>query len=419
MRVAHVLPWISRNAGGLFYSVSGLAKATAALGGTHVEAFAVRDAFSEEDRRQWHPLRVHTSTVWGPGRLCYTPAMARIVHEFRPDIVHSAAVWTYQAAVVNRLHDRGGVPYVLSTRGTLDPWALRLSWAKKALALALFQQRHFSRAACIHALHVGELASIRAYGLKNPVCVIPNGVDLPEIDRLATEVAGRLPVLGEAKAGGRKVLLYLGRIHPKKGLVNLLRAWSEVERQRSTAMPDWLLTIAGWDEAGHRAELLRLCDELELRASVCLEDSGQRATGNAKFAARDASVVFLGPQYGQAKDACYRQADAFVLPSFSEGLPVAVLEAWSYGKPVLMTPECNLPQGFDANAALRIEAAPESIAQGLRDLFQATDSTLQSMGANGRRLVAEVFAWPKIARDMKAVYDWVLGGGPPPPTVHP
>ena len=104
---------------------------------------------------------------------------------------------------------------------------------------------------------------------------------------------------------------------------------------------------------------------------------------------------------------------------------MVILEAWAYGKPVLMTPECNLPEGFAANAAIRIEQGERSgeqgansIEAGLRELFQAPSSTLQAFGNNGRRLVSERFAWPKIASDMREIYEWVLGGGEKPESVQ-
>ena len=96
---------------------------------------------------------------------------------------------------------------------------------------------------------------------------------------------------------------------------------------------------------------------------------------------------------------------------------MVVLEAWSYGKLVLMTPECNLPEGFATNAAIRIEPNAGSIEQGLRELFQAPSAKRQAMGANGRQLVAGKFIWSKVAADMKSVYEWVLGGGPKPECV--
>ena len=93
---------------------------------------------------------------------------------------------------------------------------------------------------------------------------------------------------------------------------------------------------------------------------------------------------------------------------------MVVLEAWGNSKPVLMTPQCNLSEGFTADAAIRIEPNPESIAQGLRTLFQYSDPDRQSTGSRGRALVAERFVWPRIAEQTKHLYEWMLGGGPRP-----
>jgi poly(glycerol-phosphate) alpha-glucosyltransferase len=96
---------------------------------------------------------------------------------------------------------------------------------------------------------------------------------------------------------------------------------------------------------------------------------------------------------------------------------MVVLEAWAYGKPVLMTAECNLPEAFAVGAALRIEASAESIAQALEDVFRAPPSALRTMGDKGRELVRDRFTWPKVAAEMKAVYDWVLSSGSKPSSV--
>ena len=124
--------------------------------------------------------------------------------------------------------------------------------------------------------------------------------------------------------------------------------------------------------------------------------------------------LFLGPQFGDAKAACYHHCDAFILPSFSEGLPMVVLEAWVNSKPVLMTPQCNLPQGFQHGAALTIDPTPESIAAGLDSFFRLTDQERAAMGNRGYALAAEHFTWPRIATQMKSLYDWALGSGSKP-----
>jgi poly(glycerol-phosphate) alpha-glucosyltransferase len=129
-------------------------------------------------------------------------------------------------------------------------------------------------------------------------------------------------------------------------------------------------------------------------------------------------VVFRGPVYGAEKKALLSLADAFILPSMSEGLPMAILEAWSYRIPVLMTDECNLPEGFARGAAFRIGKDPRDIVPGLEFLFSSGASTLHQMGNKGRELVSEKFSWPRIAHSMRGVYEWILGGGTAPDCVQ-
>jgi glycosyltransferase involved in cell wall biosynthesis len=236
-------------------------------------------------------------------------------------------------------------------------------------------------AACLRALSEAEAQSIRSYGLRNPICVIPNGVDLPDLRESNAKTHSQ----------SRKTLLYLGRLHPKKNISNLIRAWNETFNSQPGSGDRWDLAIAGWDQGGYESELKRI--------------------------AAGTSVVFLGPQFGADKSECYRTCDAFILPSLSEGLPMTVLEAWAHAKPVLMTPECNLQEGFEANAALRIGTTPEEIAAGLKVLREMSDNDRIQMGNRGRALVATRFSWPRIGEQMRAVYDWVLGAGGVPESV--
>ena len=127
--------------------------------------------------------------------------------------------------------------------------------------------------------------------------------------------------------------------------------------------------------------------------------------------------MFAGPQFGAAKSDSYNQADAFILPSLSEGLPMAVLEAWAHGKPVLMTPDCNLPEGFAVRAAIRIGSARAEIVPGLKRLFAMSPDALGETGAQGARLIAEKFNWGKIGEQLVAVSKWTLSGGTPPECV--
>ena len=129
------------------------------------------------------------------------------------------------------------------------------------------------------------------------------------------------------------------------------------------------------------------------------------------------SVQFAGPLFGNARDTAYQNADAFVLPSLSEGQPLVVLEAWSHARPVLMTQECNLPEGFENGAAIRMSATVEGAAGALGRLFELEKSALEEMGRRGRDLVIDNFSWSQIASQMFAVYKWLLGRSTPPSCV--
>jgi poly(glycerol-phosphate) alpha-glucosyltransferase len=279
---------------------------------------------------------------------------------------------------------------MISPHGMLDPWALKHSGWKKRIASALYELGHLRRAACLHALCDAEYNAIRAFGLSNPVCMIPNGVD-----PVGRRALGPPPWRSELPEKAN-VLLYLGRLHPKKGLANLLKGWGELRRTGGDADRNWYLVIAGWDQGGHRASL----EALVLREGI------------------GGGVRFVGPQFGPDKEATFRSADAFVLPSFSEGLPIVVLEAWAHGLPVLMTPHCNLPEGFARRAALSIEPSPGSIAGQVHALLVMSDDRRREIGDRGRELASTEFNWNRIAAQLASVYRWISASGPRPDCVR-
>ena len=391
IKTANLTHSVSRNAGGLFESVRRLMQSLQQTG-MEVCIFGIEDENSAADIGAWMPVPARAFRPYWPSQFGYTPEFAPALEEFKPDLTHTHGLWMYPSIATSHYCRRRDIPYIISPHGMLDPWAVRNSRWKKVMAYWLYERTHLQGAACLRALCESEARAMRQFGMKNPIAIIPNGIDLPLLDDgKELMVDGSLKSL---KNEGKKVLLYLGRIHPKKGLVNLLKAWAANRKSEigNRKFDEWLLAITGWDQGGHEAELKMLCAELKV----------------------ESSVRFLGPQFGNDKASCFRHCDAFVLPSFSEGLPMVVLEAWAYGKPVLMTPECNLPEGFSVNAALRIEPDQENIKLGLHGFFQMSGNDRQAMGARGLKLVSERFTWPRVASEMRSVYDWMLGGGTKP-----
>jgi glycosyltransferase involved in cell wall biosynthesis len=383
MKVGFLVGSVSRQAGGLFQSVRGLAKAVASAN-EDVRVFGIRDEQSAVDLQEWWPLSVEAFRprlrTWG-----YSNQLVPAVSKADLDILSVHGLWKYCSVASHRWHRQTGRPYVVHPHGMLEPWAVRNAMWKKRIAALLYEDQHLRGAACLRALSKAEAQSIRSYGLLNPICVIPNGVDLPDLRESNAKNQPANP----------KTLLYLGRLHPKKNVSNLIRAWNETFNSQRGSGDRWVLAIAGWDQGGYAAQLRQMTTDLGLLTSV----------------------IFLGPQFGPDKTECYRACDAFILPSLSEGLPMAVLEAWAHAKPVLMTSECNLPEGFEVNAALRIGKASEEIAAGLKVLREMSDDDRSQMGNRGRTLVATRFSWPQVGEEVRRVYEWILGGGSSPDSV--
>ncbi|WP_457936089.1 glycosyltransferase [Mesorhizobium sp. 10J20-29] len=329
-----------------------------------IHVLGLRDPDTDRDLALWEPLSPVVVRPLGLTSVGYAPAIQREIDRIGPDIVHQHGIWQYFSRQTSSWAAAGG-RVMISPRGMLDPWAIGNSRLRKRLAWVSYEHTNLRRAACLHALNKSEAEAIRAVLPKANIAIIPNGVDGCLLSRLP-KFASQQPRL-----------LFLGRIHPKKGILEFLDNWNEI--CRSLTRP-WILRIAGPDECGHREVLHRKVEKLGL---------GDR-------------VEFVGPVYGAEKQRELREATAFVLPSKSEGLPMAILEAWAAGLPVLMTRACNLPEGFEAGAAVEID----DNAAHLRATLERSD--LAEMGIRGNRLVASRFGWPIIARDHISVYESML-----------
>ena len=388
IRTAILSASVSRQAGGIFWSVQALSRSLIDSA-CDVRVFGGDDAYCSEDRNKWGQTPVTVLPTVGPRGLGFQRGLMKALSAYRPDLLHVHGLWMYPSIAAVRWA-AGTRPYLVSPHGMLDSWAVRNSAWKKRLAGLLYENAHLNTAACLHALCASEYESIRAYGLRNPVAIIPNGVELPS----ETYDCGQ-PDWENILPDQSRVLLFIGRIHSKKGLNHLLSAWARAKQESPSAAKPWRLIIAGWAEGGHQKELEQLSVTLGLGESI----------------------HFVGPQFDQQKATSLNRADAFILPSFSEGLPMAVLEAWSYRLPVLMTPQCNLPEGFAAKAAIDMSPNTASIAVALKTLFHMTELERRAMGDRGRKLVENRFTWSSVATSMRTVYTWALGRGPMPACV--
>jgi glycosyltransferase involved in cell wall biosynthesis len=316
------------------------------------------------------------------GDLRCSSGLARALHELAPraDVIHNHGLWLMPNVDAGRAALFARKPFIVAPRGMLAPAALAFSRLKKRIVWAMLQGEVVRRAACIHATSEQEHDEIRDFGLNNPVAIVPNGIDLPE--------SGRRPT---SSTTANRVLLSLGRIHPKKGLDRLVRAWATVE----AAHPDWRLRIVGPDELGHARELVALAAQLKTR-QVSVEKS---VSGDAKIAA-------------------YQQADLFVLPTLNENFAITVAEALGAGTPVVATKGAPWRALQNEGCGWWIDHGVEPLAAALANAMVMTREELQTMGAKGRAWMARDFSWDRVARDMLDVYHWLALGGKPPATVR-
>jgi glycosyltransferase involved in cell wall biosynthesis len=294
-------------------------------------------------------------------------------------VLHDHGLWLVSNHAAARVSAEARVPRIVSPRGMLSEWSLAHRGWRKRIAWWVYQRRDLESAAALHATSELEAEEIRAAGVRAPIVVVPNGVDLPQL-------AGSRRI----EDGRTRRFLFLSRIHPKKGLESLIEAWA-------LARPaGWELVIAGPDERGYRAAIERRAHAL----------------------GPEAAIRFLGPVPDAEKWDLYGTADVFVLPTSSENFGVVVAEALACGVPVITTraaPWSALPEH---RCGWWTELGAEPLAAAIREAAGIGDDERRAMGARGRRLVEERFGWPAIARRMLAVYRWLAGDADAPEGVR-
>jgi glycosyltransferase involved in cell wall biosynthesis len=367
MNILHVIRGLT-NSSGTTHIVGPLAEAQARLGHKVSVYFVEKPPFEAVmPSPDLVCSRVFPVTILrkNPGvSIPLARSIERDVRQF--DVVHVHAIWNFPSFYAMRTAMRAGVPYMVAPQGSLEPWALNAGSPIRSAYVAHVEGPLIRRANRMQALSQNEQQQFRDFGYSGPVSIIPNGVAAQWL----TVERGSLARLLDLPDGER-TLLFLSRVHPKKGLDILVKAFAKFSMLETKVT----LVIAGHDAgSGYLETLKRLVGELGLTARC----------------------RFLGEVSGAYKQQVIAGADAFALISHSEGLPVAVLEALASGLPVLITPGCNLPEIIDADAGLVVEPDPDAVAAGIRALFSAPDRMRQH-GANGRHLVAQRFTWPKIA----------------------
>ncbi|MCP9468681.1 MAG: glycosyltransferase [Nitrospira sp.] len=373
MRAIHTVASITYEAGGLSYSVVRLCESLLK------EGHAITLSVLNDPPRPSFPHFVKAFPVGaGPRRLGRSPAMARwLVQQTRSqpmDILHSHSMWMMPNVYPGGIARRHRIPLIVSPRGTLSPWAMASGSFVKRFFWPLVQKPAISMAACFHATAESEYEDIRRLGFRQPVAIIPNGVDIPE------------PI--PKREQPLRTVLFLSRINPKKGLDLLLPAWQAVQDRFS----DWRLVIAGpSDSRGYLEKMQALAARLKLER-----------------------VEFIGEVKGAQKWETYSQADLFVLPTHSENFGNVVAEALASGIPAIVSKGAPWAGLVEKQAGWWIEIGVAPLVDCLTQALALPPNQLCEMGKRGRRWMEDEFSWDSLGLKMARTYEWIVHGGSKP-----
>lgn len=374
MRVDHVVPYIGDEASGPAYSVLQGCRSLADIG-----VDVALHALAPCPHIPGVAVHAYPRNNWPHPSLGRSPEMLAGLKQAAPqcDLIHNHSLW-----MLNNIYPLWAMAgtrckLVCSPHGTMAPWAWRRSAGKKQIMRWLGQQANLEATVLFQATSEGECRDIRALGFRQPIALVPNGIGLPDLPP---------PAVKE-----RKVALFLGRLHPVKGIDVLLAAWARVAGRH----PDWELHIVGPDSTAAYTQQLK----------SWIADN------------RVPRVRFLGPLFADDKVRAYQQAQVLVLPSHTENFGMVVAEALANGTPVIATRGTPWQDLETHRCGWWIDQGEAALQQALDSALRLPLPELAGMGLRGRDWMVRDFGWEGIAHKLNAAYEWVLHGGDRPACV--
>ena len=303
------------------------------------------------------------------------------------DIVHQHSLWGKHSLLLNEFRNRQ-IPYIVAPHGTLSPYALYnglSSRVKKKVALKLYENENLKKCSCLHATSEQEVEDFRQFGLRAPIAYIKNGISETELSLTGNGFRFKEKYNIDKN---KRILLYLSRITPKKGLDMLLSALNNL----NTLFDNWFLVIAGNDGNEYVKEILKMINDFHLQDKVAV----------------------IEPQFDQNKLDVFSAADFFILPSYSEGSPMVILDSLSYGVPVITTKSSSWKDLEDFSCGYWTDINLQSIELALKNMLDLSTDELKMMSRNSKRLIEMKYTWEIIAQETLCLYNWLLNKGEKP-----
>ena len=391
MKILIVIPALGAVYGGPSRSVVELAQALSNLG-TNVDLVTTNANGSTQldvPLHTWIPeksYRVRYFPYWHLGEYKISLSLTRWLfqHVADYDLVHTNAIFSYPVLPAYRACKWHQVPYLMTPRGMLEPWALSYKAWKKRFYYSMIEKPALQGASAIQMLASTEAERIKTLNLKPPIVIVPNGIHRQDFETLPD------PELFYQKfpnTRNKKLILFLGRVDPKKGLDLLALAFAKVHTQ----FQETHLIVAGPDNSG----FLSTTQSYFVEAG-CLD-----------------AVTFTGMLAGSLKYAALAAASVYVAPSYSEGFSMSVLEGMAAGLPCVITTGCNFPEAAMAQAAHVVKIDADEITRALIQCLSHPQQA-KEMGDRARQLIFEHYTWERIAAKMIEVYTAITNKVPLP-----
>lgn len=359
MKILHVINSLSRSCGGPSRSVQGL---VAGLNSAGIEAWLMTLQCGD---KPW---------VAGVDFFINGEPFEKAVVQVNPQIVHIHGIWSLELHRCVSVCRRLKIPYIIAPRGMLEPWSLKYKWFKKRIARWLYQDNDLKNAAMLHATATSEAEQFRKLGFVNPVIVSPNGVNVP---------SKNLDVKNNTNS---RRILFVGRMHPKKGVMELIEAWKSVK------MLGWscelVYTVSGDFEKEYERKVKAKVEEQEMKDWF----------------------IFTGALNDEEKWTAYARADLFVLPTYSENFGIVIAEALWAGVPVITTNGTPWQELEEHKCGWWIDIGVEPLVAALQEAMALSDDERHAMGLRGRMLVKEKYTWEAVVKSMVQGYEEVLHG---------
>jgi len=304
-------------------------------------------------------------------------------------ILHTHNSWNYIPYIAYKMSVKHNVPLIMAIRSSLYEWSLQQNRLQKQIAWVLFQKNALKHATCIHITESKELDAVRKLGIKTPVALVPNGVEFDEFKNLKNKIESK-------KSLGlnidKKYILFISRLHPKKGLEYLVNGWIKLAQD----FKEWDLLIVGPEYDKQYVE--------EIKINIRNNNLEER-------------VVFKGMLKDQSRVDAFGASDLFVLPSHTENFGIAIAEAMVAKLPVITTHGTPWREIEEKDAGWWVELNQENIDNALEEALGCSDEELKKKGLNGFELIQK-YEWKYQAKKMKQVYEWILGYGDKPEFVY-